>query len=314
MVQYSAEYLNDMNGLDRISIFILQFISTYLDKYGAWEWDLNYVALYTTIALGCIRLIFKKYRGIDWYAFIHALISSLGSLACLYLNAVTSAQLSSSSSSLSSSLQQPPEPLRSILCYGPLTSLHRILPAITMGYSIFDFLDGLTISIDFVIHGFVTFSVMYTYIHIFNAPHIMSPMLFMEGSTIFLTIVKADFFPSNVVLFNQMCFTFAFFICRLIVVPLFWLQLVLTMYENRNEPTFQQCFPSYFTLASFLFGMFYNILNTYWFIKIIRKARRKILGLEKPNENNDLSDEADPSIKLSQLSLQSMNGTTKKSQ
>jgi hypothetical protein len=300
MVQYSVDYLKNTEGLDSISIVILRFISTYLDDNGAWEWNLNYVAICTTIILGCIRLVFKKYRGIDWYAFIHAVISASGSLACLYLNAISSSQISPIA-----------EPLRSIQCYGPLTSLHRILPAITMGYSIFDFLDGLTISVDFVLHGFVTFSVMYTFIHIFHAPHIMSPMLFMEGSTVFLTIVKADFFPSSIVLLNQMCFTFAFFLCRLVVVPIFWLQLIMTMYEHRNEPQFQKCFPSYFLLSSFMFGMFYNVLNTYWFFKIIRKARRKILGIEKPTENNDLSDEADPSIKLSQLSLQSMNGTKK---
>lgn len=52
--------------------------------------------------------------------------------------------------------------------------------------------------------------------------------------------------------------------------------------------------------------MFYNILNIYWFIKIIRKARRKILGIEKPKEKNDLSDEAHPSAKLSTISLQDL--------
>jgi hypothetical protein len=275
---YSSELIKT-EGLDWVTIALLRGIS-YLDHWGAWTWSLRNVAITTAIVLGCVRLVLKKYRGIDWYAFIHAVVSASGSLACLYLDFASSQQLTGI-----------PEPLRSLQCHGPLTSLHRILPAITMGYSIFDFFDGLTISIDFVIHGAVTFSVMAFFIKL-QAPHIMAPMLFMEGSTIFLTVVKADFFPNVIVMLNQACFVVAFFLCRIVVVPYFWYHLMIEMYQQRNDIRFQQCFPSYFTYACFFFGMFYNILNTYWFFKIVRKARRKILGIEKPTEKNDLSDEA----------------------
>lgn len=279
MALYSAKLLQK-DGLDGITRLLLGAISV-LDDHGAWTWNLWHVALATTVVLGGIRLVFKKKHGIDWYAFLHALASASGSLACLYLNFVASEKLTGIA-----------EPLRALQCHGPLTSLHRILPAITMGYSIFDLVDGLTISIDFALHGAVTFVVMAFFIEI-GAPHIMAPMLFMEGSTIFLTVVKADFFPDAIVMLNQACFLFAFFVCRIVVVPYFWANLMMVMWHHRSEPAFQACFPSYFMSACFLFGMFYNLLNGYWFTKIVRKARRKMLGIEKHNEKNDLADEAD---------------------
>jgi TLC domain len=275
---YSADFMQT-EGLDWLSIALLRGVAQ-LDRWGAWTWNLRHVAIMTALSLGSVRLIFQKYRGIDWYAFIHAVVSASGSFACLYLNFVSSEQLTGMS-----------EPLRSIQCHGPLTSLHRILPAITMGYSIFDFLDGLTISVDFVIHGAVTFAVMAFFVEI-NGSHIMAPMLFMEGSTVFLTVVKADFFPDSMVVLNQACFVISFFLCRLVVVPYFWVHLIRQMYDHRNDARFQNCFPSYFMYACFLFGMFYNMLNSYWFVKIVRKARRRMLGIEKPTERNNLADEA----------------------
>lgn len=279
MVLFSAELLQK-DGLDFVTRNLLRAISI-LDDQGAWTWNLRYVAVATTLFLGSVRLIFQKKRGIDWYAFLHAIASSSGSLACLYLDFVASEKLTGIA-----------EPLRSVQCLGPLTSLHRILPAITMGYSIFDLIDGLTISIDFAMHGAVTLAVMFFFIEV-DAPHIMAPMLFMEGSTIFLTVVKADFFPDVLVMLNQACFVFAFFLCRIVVVPCFWATLMFTMWQHRSEPAFRECYPSYFMYACFFFGMFYNLLNGYWFTKIVKKARRKYLGIEKHNENNDLADEAD---------------------
>jgi len=40
----------------------------------------------------------------------------------------------------------------------------------------------------------------------------------------------------------------------------------------------------------FLFGMFYSILNVYWFRKVVRKVRRRLQGHEKLTEKNDLAD------------------------
>lgn len=279
MVLHSAALL-EKDGLDFLTRSLLGVISN-LDNYGARTWNLRYVAVATTIVLGGVRVVFQKKRGIDWYAFLHAIVSASGSLACLYLDVMASKRLTGFS-----------EPFRSVQCHGPLTSLHRILPAITMGYSIFDLIDGLTISVDFALHGAATLAVMTLFVEI-GAPHIMAPMLFMEGSTVFLTMVKADFVPDRLAMLNQACFVFSFFVCRIVVVPSFWANLMLIMWQNKSEPSFQDCFPSYFIHACFLFGMFYNLLNGYWFTKIVKKARRRILGIEKHNEQNDLADEAD---------------------
>ena len=48
-----------------------------------------------------------------------------------------------------------PEPLGTVLCGGPLTSLHRVLPTAALGYSIFDLIDGITLGPSFLAHGMV---------------------------------------------------------------------------------------------------------------------------------------------------------------
>lgn len=75
-----------------------------------------------------------------------------------------------------------PEPQGSTLhCLGPLTSLHRILPSITLGYAICDIINGFTLGKDALAHGFATFMVMSLFIG-HGASHIMTPMLLMEVS------------------------------------------------------------------------------------------------------------------------------------
>lgn len=61
----------------------------------------------------------------------------------------------------------------------PLTSLHRILPAITMGYSVFDMLDGFHLRLDFLLHGGATFLVMALFVQN-DVPHLVTSMLLME--------------------------------------------------------------------------------------------------------------------------------------
>jgi hypothetical protein len=170
MVLKAAQLLQQ-EGAGPVTSGILSSISI-LDRYGAWTWNLRVVGLCTCLVLWVVRSGLKKKRGIDWYAFLHALVSGLGSMACVYLDLFAAETLTGT-----------PEPLRSCRCMGPLTSLHRILPAITMGYSLFDLLDGFTISIDFVLHGLSTLSVMAFFCE-HNAPHIITPMLLMEVSTI----------------------------------------------------------------------------------------------------------------------------------
>lgn len=274
----ASDYLQTAIGLDSVTRTILSGI-VILDQHGAWTWDLRLVAFATSTFLLLIRLVFQKKRGIDWYALLHAIVSSVGAFACLYLDWVASVSLTSVG-----------EPLRSIaLCAGPLTSLHRILPAITMGYSIFDLLDGLQISIDFALHGVATLAVMLLFIQV-GAPHIVAPMLLMETSTIFLNLVQADFVPASAAVANQLCFVVSFFVARIVLFPMIWIRLMWTMWKHRTNITFQECYPDHFMFICFGFGVVFHTLNAHWFIKIVRKARRRMQGIEKHTERNDLVD------------------------
>jgi hypothetical protein len=276
MVLKAAQLLQ-VEGVGPVTTGILSFISI-LDQYGAWEWNLRVVGLVTVLLLWCVRAALQKKRGIDWYAFVHALVSGLGSMACVYLDLFAAETLTGTA-----------EPLRSCQCEGPLTSLHRILPAITMGYSMFDLFDGFTISIDFALHGLSTFSVMAFFCE-HNAPHIIAPMLLMEVSTIPLTLVRADFVSASVTAMIQASFALLFFIFRVIFVPFVWFKLMMTMNEQRSLPVYQDCFPPYFMPFAFGFGMVFHSLNAFWFIKIVKKIRRKILGIEGVQANNKLDE------------------------
>jgi TLC domain len=266
--------------LDPLSRLFLRLISL-LDDAGAWEWNLRYTAITSFLLLGLIRLSIGKKGGIDWYAFIHAVLSAAGAFVVLYLDFMASEALTGVE-----------EPLRSVTCHGPLTSLHRILPAITWGYSVFDIIDGFSISFDFILHGVATFAVMGLYCE-FDVPHILAPMLFMEFSTIFLSLVKATILPPLLVQINQALFVVSFFFCRLVIVPFVWGKLMRALWTQQGTPEFLQCLHPSFVTISFCGGMFYHILNAYWFRKIIRKAQRRILGIEKHDERNEFADEAD---------------------
>ena len=109
-----------------------------------------------------------------------------------------------------------------------MTSLHRILPAITMGYSLFDLIEGMKLSLDFVLHGAATLSVMAFYCEM-DAPEIVAPMLLMEVSTIFLTVVRADFFTAFTATINQVLFVVIFSMFRCAMVPYIWVILVKTI-------------------------------------------------------------------------------------
>jgi cytochrome bd-type quinol oxidase subunit 1 len=74
-----------MSELDSVSRVILSLISQ-LDRVGAETWNLNHVAMVTTATILIIRGRLGQLHGIDWYAFMHALITGVGSILCLYLD------------------------------------------------------------------------------------------------------------------------------------------------------------------------------------------------------------------------------------
>lgn len=276
MVLEAAQML-EREGLGFATRAILSFI-TILDQHGAWTWNLRVVGVCTAILLSCVRVIFKKKHGIDWYAFVHALVAGVGSIACAYVDVFAAEALTGT-----------PEPLRTCQCLGPLTSLHRILPAITMGYSMFDLIDGLTLGVDFALHGLATMGVMSFFCET-NLPHIIAPMLLMEVSTIPLTVVRADFVSPTTTAVIQASFAVLFFLCRVLCVPYIWTKLLFTMIETRSTEAYQSCFMPYFMPVAFCFGMVFHCLNAFWFYKIVRKIRRKVLGTEQVQANNDLGE------------------------
>jgi TLC domain len=267
--------------LDYLSRWMLRGISV-LDHYGAGTWDLYTVGLSTFVVLGCIRLTMGHWRGVNWYALVHALVSTAASFICLYLDYYASAQLTG--------IQ---EPLRSVLGHAALTSLHRITPAITMGYSFFDIWDGIFLSVDFLFHGIITLTVMAVFVTL-GVPQMLSGFIFMELSTPFLNLMRADFFSPTAAALNQAGFVLAFFLGRLLVVPPFWALLVYHMWDHRGDADYN--FPRWFLPFSFIFGMFFNVLNVYWFYKIIKKAMRRLKGAENHTENNELSSESSKAV------------------
>ena len=264
---------------------IILSVAASLEQYGAWNWNLGVVALATLVVLIAVRNAFHKKRGVDWYAFLHAIVSALGALACSYIDFHAE------------SLTGTPEPLGSCQCRGPLTVLHRILPAVTAGYSLLDLYDGYHISIDFMLHGVFTLAIMAFFCSL-RVPHLIEGMLLMEVSTPFLTVVRGEFWTPMAAGLIQVSFALSFFACRIVLVPYLWFQLVTTMYQEHTKPTYQACISPLVLPVSVIVGLFFHALNSYWFIKIVKKARRKLSGVEGIHARNDLKELEDEYNKM----------------
>jgi hypothetical protein len=117
-------------------LWLVQFLD---DNLGAAHWETRNVCLVTIVVLAIIRFACKDAYGVTWYQLIHAVVSAYLSFLAVWLNVFAAEPLTGTA-----------EPLRSLLCQGPLTSLHRIVPAITMGYGFFDIIDGMSHGPDFV--------------------------------------------------------------------------------------------------------------------------------------------------------------------
>jgi hypothetical protein len=184
-----------------------------IDEYGAATWSLQAIAFVTVIVLGTLKVSLKKKQGVDWYSLVHAVVTGYASLVCVYLS--NDGEL----------LTGTPEPLRSVLCQGPLTSLHRMIPAITLGFGLFDIIDGFTHGPDFIMHGLATFTIM-GYFTYYNVNEIIVPMLLMEVSTVYLSFVRADFLSDLFTSINMACFVVTFVMFRIIACPYLWFRIV----------------------------------------------------------------------------------------
>jgi hypothetical protein len=87
---------------------------------------------------------------------------------------------------------------------------------------------------------------------------------------------------------NMGLFTLTFFAFRIVICPYMWYSIFMTVYEHRDTPESQACLPWHFKYVVFAFGMFFNCLNAFWGYKIIRKVKRKLSGLERVKDRNDL--------------------------
>jgi hypothetical protein len=106
---------------------------------GSDEWTTRQVAFFSVLVLGLVKLVTGEKLNVRWYSLLHASVTGYFSLVCVLLNVFAAEQLTGTT-----------EPLRSTLCRGPLTSFHRIVPAITMGFGCFDIIEGLSHGFDFV--------------------------------------------------------------------------------------------------------------------------------------------------------------------
>lgn len=256
-----------------VSNFLLALLS-YLDSCGAKKWSMRIVGATSAVIFLSIRMTFQKKLNVDWDAWIHAVITAIGSVICCYFN--SNPQYISPSSSIE-------EPLNSITnCSGPLTSMHRILPSITLGYAICDIINGISMSNKAgILHGVATLAVMALFVEFLDASEIVAPMLVMEISTVVLAAIKASFFTPSIIIVSQALFVITFFISRVVWTPYLMFNILRVMTVHGIGDCFKKNELFYVTLA---FSVFFTGLNYYWFYLMVLKVRRKLTGKEKMND------------------------------
>lgn len=72
--------------------------------------------------------------------------------------------------------------------------------------------------------------------------------------------------------------------------PYLWWGIFTATWKNRENPVSKACLPWHFTYVVFVFGMFFNCLNTFWFIKIVQKINRKLGGTEDWKRKNHVKE------------------------
>mgnify|MGYP005856740465 CR=1 FL=1 len=282
MIAPPAAELLEHENVDLASKVILQLVNV-LDALGAREWNLRAVGFVTFLFLTVLRQTFGKRQNVEWYAFIHNIVAGAGSVAACYLDFYAAEALTGTA-----------EPLRSCaLCGGPLTSLHRILPSITWGYAVLDLFEGLNLGRAFAADGVVTFSIMLFFVES-DQPQIVVPFLIMEVSSVALNLVRAEFLSDTGMMAVQMLFALFFFIFRILVSPFIWFRIMETLYTHSGTDLYKSCINPYVLPTSFIVGMFFHCLNSYWFYKIVRKIRRKLSGKELVRSNNELNEKEIP--------------------
>mmetsp|Transcript_18622 Transcript_18622/g.37733 ORF Transcript_18622/g.37733 Transcript_18622/m.37733 type:complete len:271 (-) Transcript_18622:228-1040(-) len=243
-----------------------------LDSFGASSWSLRAVAFTTAALLLVMRKSVGEAAGIEWHAFFHAAVTGFGAWACQILDDASREEWNGENGP---GIDPGLDP-----CGGPPTSLHRLLPALTLGYSICDILDSLKLGPAFLLHGLATAFVMAVFCELEQATHLVTPMLLMEISTIPLATLRAKFYSETLRTGISLLFVFTFFVVRILWVPPIWFAIVKVLRNEKLGAGADSCQPLYLLPLVLIFGIFFNCLNGYWFIKMILKIKRKISGKE----------------------------------
>jgi len=112
----------------------LSFVQDFDDLTGAPKWaqSSRIIGVVSAVVLYLIHAVVKKKFGVNWCSFVHACVVGSFSFVAVWLNVYAAESLTGTT-----------EPLGAILCQGPLTTFHSIVPAITMGFGVFDVAEGI---------------------------------------------------------------------------------------------------------------------------------------------------------------------------
>ena len=91
----------------------------------------------------------------------------------------------------------------------------------------------------------------------------------------------------------MLVFVVSFFFARVIFGPYAIYKHSYLLYTVGRTSEESKCLPAGFDHVIFITGMFFNILNAFWFYKILKKLERKVKGKEAVQGNNRLGNSTD---------------------
>ncbi len=253
---------------------ILSLITSYIDPLLA-SYTSRQISLFSALIWIVLKQVLGKSLGVDWYAMIHALVTAGGALVVVYLD--LNAEV----------IAGEGEPLRSIRCEPALTSLHSILPMVSLGYAFSDFVEGVRLwRKDWILHGLLLGSCFMLVCEL-GVPHLVSAPLHREVSSIPLNLLHAKWSNPVLVMGTNASFLLSFFFSRIVLVPYLWYKWLLTYYNEIIVAKGDLCYPWWFVYTVLFFGIGFHALNSYWMIFIFKKAYRKLSGIESQKEKDE---------------------------
>lgn len=121
----------------------------------------------------------------------------------------------------------------------------------------------------------------------YSSPFVLKTILYLlaQVSTVYLNFNRADFFSKAQSNMNTILFVTSFFLCRVVFGPWsIWQHVKILYSEEAMSEKAQRCSPNGFRHIIFLTGIFFTVLNYFWFYKILRKVYRKITGKSRSSK------------------------------